>query len=85
MACVQKSRWCKGGMQIFFSHHNAFLHRSISFVQKHPVEHQQPISLLTACVPCAQKSRWCKGGMQIFFSHHNAFLHYSISFMQKIV
>ena len=30
----QKSRWCKGGMQIFFSHHNAIFHRNISFMQK---------------------------------------------------
>ena len=34
VACAQKSRWCKGGMQIFFSHHNAIFHRNISFMQK---------------------------------------------------
>ena len=33
-AFMQKSRWCKGGMQIFFSHHNAIFHRNISFMQK---------------------------------------------------
>ena len=31
---MQKSRWCKGGMQIFFSHHNAIFHKNISFMQK---------------------------------------------------
>ena len=33
-AFMQKSRWCKGGMQIFFSHHNAMLATNISFMQK---------------------------------------------------
>ncbi len=31
---MQKSRWCKGGMQIFFSHHNAMLAPNLSFMQK---------------------------------------------------
>lgn len=34
-AFMQKSRWCKGGMQIFFSRHNALLAKSnISVMQK---------------------------------------------------
>ena len=31
---MQKSRWCKGGMQIFFSHHNALLASNLTFMQK---------------------------------------------------
>ncbi|KAK9845258.1 hypothetical protein WJX81_001552 [Elliptochloris bilobata] len=31
---MQKSRWCKGGMQIFFSHHNAMLAPNLTFMQK---------------------------------------------------
>ena len=31
---MQKSRWCKGGMQIFFSHHNALLAPNLTFMQK---------------------------------------------------
>lgn len=33
-AFMQKSRWCKGGMQIFFSKHNAILAPNISPMQK---------------------------------------------------
>ena len=33
-AFMQKSRWCKGGMQIFFSKHNAMLAPNISIMQK---------------------------------------------------
>ena len=31
---MQKSRWCKGGMQIFFSRHNAMLAPNLTFMQK---------------------------------------------------
>ena len=31
---MQKSRWCKGGMQIFFSQHNALFGRHMSLMQK---------------------------------------------------
>ena len=33
-AFMQKSRWCKGGMQIFFSRHNAMFARNLSFFQR---------------------------------------------------
>ena len=31
---MQKSRWCKGGMQIFLSKHNAALARNLGFMQR---------------------------------------------------
>ena len=31
---MQKSRWCKGGMQIFFSKHNAVFARNLSLIQR---------------------------------------------------
>ena len=33
-AFMQKSRWCKGGMQIFFSRHNALFARNLSLMQR---------------------------------------------------
>lgn len=33
-AFMQKSRWCKGGMQIFFSRHNALFARNLSLFQR---------------------------------------------------
>lgn len=33
-AFMQKSRWCKGGMQIFFSKHNAVFASNLSLMQR---------------------------------------------------
>ena len=52
-AFMQKSRWCKGGMQIFFSKHNAVLARSnISIMQKVGVSGLGAVPGYAACGLC---------------------------------